>query len=142
MPSKKSLKSKVKSSASASSTSAKLELNSLLAQQLQFLEADVGAAVGTNINTNKAKVNKKRRRKRQKAAKRKNSEIAQVASEETKRKRNYQRNVAKLSQDKDRDISVQFVDKVRELESISFLFTRPLNCVLLGSILKYILDPF
>lgn len=80
----------------------------LLAAQLKLLEQDVSAKVGK-----KASASVKRKRKRAKRAKRKKNELREVASEDAKRKKNYDANVKKLAAAAAQDVSVDFVKKVR-----------------------------
>jgi len=89
---------------------------SLLLQQLEILQDDVSKKVGAKLVK---KTNRKRRRKKQKKAKRKQSDMVQVASEEVKRKKNYQHNLQKIVSSTNTDVSVNFVKKVRRCVFVS-----------------------
>lgn len=103
------------SSESSSSSSSSSATMSLLEQQLGLLESDISHKVGSKSSSSSASSasSRRRKRKRDKKKKKARSEIQQVESEDAKRKRTYAQNVAKISQDTDRDVSIQFVQKVR-----------------------------
>ena len=120
------------SSSSESSSSSSSATMSLLQQQLGLLESDISQKVGAKSSASSAAssaARRRRKRKRDKKKKKARSEIQQVESEDAKRKRTYAQNVAKITQDTDRDVSIQFVQKVRR-ECLSVYYTLVSQAVL------------